>query len=252
MQRMIAVLCVALGLTLSMSAWASPSDSTLHALEGESVRITTTADQKHEGVLYSFDAQQIVVVDHEGNVLELQRNALEKIQLPQKTHAAAPSKSDEAERTHASSPPQSVAAEDTPQRASESATVMEHDARAKARADFLREQRDLERTGSAYRISGGVITGVGALTAFSAMMSLAITGPHTETWGGGKSRDTLRTGAVITAVVGTAITASGVGLIVMGNNKRRRAKANYERSLEYSLSPQFNARGGGAEMRLRF
>lgn len=236
MRRIIAVLWVTLGLTFSMSAWASPSDSTLRALEGESVRVTMTSDQTHEGVLYTFDDQQLTVVDSEGDVHELQRDVVEKVQLPRKTHGATP--------------PQTV--EGTSQRVTESDTVMERDAQAKARADFLRVQHDLERTGAAYRISGGIITGVGALTAFSAMMSLAISGPHYLNYGGEKSRDTLRTGPVITAVVGTAITASGVGLIVMGNNKRRRAKARYEKSFEYSLSPQFSARGGGAEMRLRF
>lgn len=244
MRPMNAVLWIVLCLTFSVSAWASPSNSTLRALEGERVRVTTASDQTHEGILLTFNDQQLTVVDSEGNVHELERNTVEKVQLPQKTHAAAPSKSADAEVAQA--------VESAPQRATESGSVMERDAQAKARADFLREQRELERTGSAYRISGGVVTGVGALTAFSAMMSLAITGPHMDTWREERSRDTLRTGAVITAVVGTAITASGVGLIVMGNNKRRRARATYQKSFDLSLSPQFSARGGGAEMHLRF
>src|SRR5699024_4556973 len=87
-----------------------------------------------------------------------------------------------------------------------------------ARANFLKEQRQLERTGSAYRISGGVITGVGALTAFSALMSLAIGGTH---WSTVRTRDTLNKGAVITALVGTAMAGAGTGLIIAGNKKRR-------------------------------
>lgn len=251
MRQTIAVLWVILCLTFSVSAWASASDSTLRALEGENILVTTTSGQTHEGALFTFDEDLLVVVDDEGNVHELQRDAVEKVQLPQKTPAAASSKSAEVEHTHAASPPQT--GENTPQHVSEPATVMDRDAQANARADYLRHQRELERTGSAYRISGGIITGLGALHAFAAMTSLAITGPHWDmTWHEGKDRDSLRTGAIITAVVGTAVTAAGAALIVVGNKKRRKAQDAHQKTFDLSLSPQFSQRGGGAEMQLRF
>lgn len=247
-RQIIVSLWIILCLTFSVSAWASPSDSTLRALEGESVRITVASGQTHECVLLTFDDQLLTIVDSEGNVNELERDEVEKVQLPQTTSTPARSSSDQ--DVHATASPQTTETPST--HLSEANTVMEQDAREKARADFRREQRTLERTGSAYRISGGILTGVGALTAFSSMLSLGISGAHDLDWRDEKTRDTLRRGAVMTAVVGTAITAAGVTLIVVGNKRRKNARDAYTKAFDISLSPQFSTHGGGAELRLRF
>lgn len=240
MRPMNAVLWVIVCLTFSVSAWANPSDRMLHALEGETIRVTTNTDNTYQGELYAFDDEVVILLDDVANLKEIPRNSVENIQLSGviagTSSAAAPQNTQQSSK--------SVESKD-----SESVLQNQPIPHAHARTDFLYEQRQLERVGSAYRISGGVVTGVGALTAFSSLMSLAIGGTH---WSTERSRDTLNKGAVITAIVGTGITAAGTGLIIAGNNKRRRAKQTYKKSFDYSLAPDIGIRGGGAKLTLQF
>lgn len=232
MRRILVMFFVMAGLFLSTLAWASPSDRVLHALENETIRVTTNTDNTYQGELYAFDDEVVILLDDAANLKEIQRDKVEGVQLSNVTTSPASPTADDAASSKDSNGAKS------PKSAQE-----------QARAAFLNEQRELERTGSAFRISGGIVTGVGAVMALSMVTSLGLGGTH---WSEPKSRDTLRTGVVTTAIIGTAIAAAGTGLIVLGNKKRRRAKATYEESFNYSLSPQFNGRGGGAELRLNF
>lgn len=227
-------------LSVSLCAWAAPSDRVLHALEGETIRVTTNTDNTYQGELYAFDDEVVILLDDVANLKEIPRNRVENIQL-----------SGVVTGTSSASAPQNAQQSSKSAESEDRENVLQNQPmpHAHARTDFLYEQRQLERVGSAYRISGGVVTGVGALTAFSSLMSLAIGGTH---WSTERSRDTLNKGAVITAIVGTGITAAGTGLIIAGNNKRRRAKQTYKKSFDYSLAPDIGIRGGGAKLTLQF
>lgn len=119
-------------------------------------------------------------------------------------------------------------------------------------------RRRIERIGAPYRISGGILTGVGSLVAFSALTSLAVSGTHHEYYGyygyssDGSSREDLRTGAITAAVVGAGITAAGVVLIVTANTKRRRALKAHNQDFSYTLSPHIYHPGAGASLRMQF
>lgn len=227
-------------LSFSLCAWAAPSDRMLHALEGEIIRVSTNTDNTYQGELYAFDDDVVILLDDVANLKEIQRSSIVNVKL-----AGATAKTSSA-----------TTSKDAPQSSKSAAggddqSVLQHQptSQTQARTDFLYEHRQLERIGSAYRISGGVIAGVGALTAFSSLMSLAIGGTH---WSTDRNRDTLNKGAVISAIVGTAIAGAGTGLIIAGNTKRRRAKAAYKKSFDYALTPAIRLDGGGAQFTLQF
>lgn len=231
MRNFVSLFVFMFGIFSAAWAVAQPSDSMLRALTNKDIQITTDEGTRR-GTLIGFDEQSVIVADKDDNVLELSRETVESIRL--RTADDASSKTSSA------------------QHSSNDATT-DAEQRKELHAQLQLERRQLERTGAGLRIPGGIVTGVGGITAFSSLVVMAVEGVHYEGYDReSRGRDTLRTGVVTSTIVGVGMVAAGVGLIIAGNKRRKRAIDAHEKSLSYTISPSFNAKGGGATLEMKF
>lgn len=247
MQKFVSLLVLLLFVFSASLALAQPSDSTLSALTDKVVQITTS-EGVQQGVVIGFDDQSIIVADRENNVVELSREGVEGVRL-----VAAGDASSKATSASTGTSPSASNSDGVSLSVSPSVIPSDVEQRRELHAHLLQERREVERTGLGLRIPGGIITGAGGIVAFASLVNMAVEGVHYE-WvsSGERGRDTLRTGVITSTVVGMGMAAAGVGLIVAGNKQRKRAIDAYEKSLSYSISPSFNAKGGGATLELKF
>lgn len=251
MRSLISWSFFAFTLVITSFAYAQLSNTALDAVLKDDVEVTTTQGTER-GTLIRYTDDTLVLLDSDQSVIEIPREDVQKLRLPS---ASSASKS-EKPAPNPVRPSQDARAEaEAPATVAASSPVSHTDQQRALRREFEQQRRSVERTGAAYRIPGGVLTGLGSLIAFSSLTSLAVTGTHESYYYAGyeeKSRESLRSGAVTSAVVGAGIAAAGVGLIVAGNKKRRRAREAYDNAFSTSVQPMIQAGGGGATLHLQF
>lgn len=228
-----AMLTIALLLVGSQVAYAQPSPDTLQNFEHRDVELTLQTGESLQVYVQSVGENFLVTLDADGVVEAWPFQNILRIELRDVPSATMPHNSYDAP------------------------AMAPINAQLSREAQIHALEKDLDQivrsSGQGLLISGGFLLAIGmAIEALGVLSAVAAAqgarAQHDEDWGTG----IFVLGAVTFLPIGAALLGTGAGLVVAGSGKRKRTRNLVYGRPNYSVSPTFARRGGGAQFRLEF